>query len=127
MSGVTAKQKILEAMERLPTDATMEEPIGRLVVSAKIEPGLADLNAGRGRAYRGKAPAHSVKGDRLGCTSYRGFEAIRGYVTRDSPPSPGLLVEGLVSAVCSGTTEGQSATWASSSGGRPSGLILSRL
>jgi len=41
MSGSTAKQKILEAMEKLPPDATVEDGIERLVLLAKIERGLA--------------------------------------------------------------------------------------
>jgi predicted transcriptional regulator len=48
MSGSTAKQKVLEAMERLPPDATVEDAIERLVLLAKIEQGLAQLDAGQG-------------------------------------------------------------------------------
>jgi predicted transcriptional regulator len=48
MSGTTAKQKVLEAMERLPADATVEDAIERLVLLAKIEQGLAQLDAGQG-------------------------------------------------------------------------------
>jgi hypothetical protein len=48
MSGITAKQKVLEAIEKLPPDATVEDAIERLVLLAKIERGLAELDAGQG-------------------------------------------------------------------------------
>lgn len=45
MSGTSAKQKVLEVIERLPT---MEDAIERLVLLAKIEQGAAQLDAGQG-------------------------------------------------------------------------------
>lgn len=48
MSGGTAKQKVLEAIEGLPADATLEDAIERLVLLAKIERGLAELDTGQG-------------------------------------------------------------------------------
>lgn len=48
MSGGTAKQKVLEAIEGLPADPTLEDAIERLGLLAKIERGLAELDAGRG-------------------------------------------------------------------------------
>ena len=48
MSGGTAKQRVLEAIEGLPADATLEDAIERLVFLAKIERGLAELDAGQG-------------------------------------------------------------------------------
>jgi len=48
MSDSTAKQKVLEAIEKLPADATLEDAIERLVLLAKIERGLAQLDAGQG-------------------------------------------------------------------------------
>ena len=48
MSDSTAKQRVLEAMEKLPADATVEDAIERLVLLAKIEQGLAQLDAGHG-------------------------------------------------------------------------------
>lgn len=48
MSGGTAKQKVLEAIEGLPADASLEDAIERLVLLAKIERGLAELDAGQG-------------------------------------------------------------------------------
>jgi predicted transcriptional regulator len=43
-----AKQKVLEAIERLPPDATLEDAIERLVFLAKIDRGLTELDAGKG-------------------------------------------------------------------------------
>jgi predicted transcriptional regulator len=48
MSRSTAKQRVLEAIEKLPADATLEDAIERLVFLAKIERGLAELDAGKG-------------------------------------------------------------------------------
>ena len=48
MSGGSAKQKVLEAIEKLPGDATFEDAIERLVLLVKIERGVADLDAGQG-------------------------------------------------------------------------------
>ena len=48
MSGDSVKQKVLEAIEKLPPDATLEDAIERLVLLAKIERGLAELDAGQG-------------------------------------------------------------------------------
>jgi hypothetical protein len=48
MSVSTTKQKVLEAMEKLPPDATVEDAIERLVLLAKIEQGLAQLDDGQG-------------------------------------------------------------------------------
>ena len=48
MSDSTAKQRVLEAMEKLPADATVEDAMERLVFLAKIEQGLAQLDAGQG-------------------------------------------------------------------------------
>lgn len=48
MSGSSAKQKVLEAIEKLPADATLEDAIERLVLLAKTERGLAELDAEQG-------------------------------------------------------------------------------
>ena len=48
MSGGSDKQRVLEAMEKLPADATLEDAIERLVLLAKIERGLGELDAGQG-------------------------------------------------------------------------------
>jgi len=48
MAGGSAKEKVLEAIEKLPADATLEDAIERLVLLAKIERGLAELDAAQG-------------------------------------------------------------------------------
>ena len=48
MPSGSAKQKVLEVIEKLPPDATLEDAIKRLVLLAKTERGLAELDAGRG-------------------------------------------------------------------------------
>jgi hypothetical protein len=48
MSSGSAKQKILEVIEKLPADATLEDAIERLVLLAKTERGLAELDSGQG-------------------------------------------------------------------------------
>lgn len=51
MSASTAKQRVLEAIEKLPPDATVEDAIERLVFLAKIERGIAELDAGEGISH----------------------------------------------------------------------------
>ena len=46
MDAQTAKQKILEVVERLPEDATLEDAIERLCFLSKVEEGLRQSNAG---------------------------------------------------------------------------------
>ncbi len=41
------KQKVLDAVEQLPSTATIEDVIERLVFLAKIEQGLAQADAGQ--------------------------------------------------------------------------------
>jgi hypothetical protein len=48
MASGSAKQKVLEVIEKLPADATLEDAIERLVLLAKTERGLAELDAGQG-------------------------------------------------------------------------------
>jgi hypothetical protein len=48
MSGSSAKQKVLEVIEKLPADATLEDALERLVLLAKTERGLAELDSGQG-------------------------------------------------------------------------------
>jgi hypothetical protein len=48
MSGESAKRKVLEVIEKLPADATLEDAIERLVLLAKTEHGLAELDSGQG-------------------------------------------------------------------------------
>jgi len=48
MSTQTTRERILKALESLPPDATFDDAIERLVFLAKIEAGLAELDAGKG-------------------------------------------------------------------------------
>ena len=48
MSVDSAKQRVLEVIERLTVDATLGNAIECLVVLAKTERGLAELDAGHG-------------------------------------------------------------------------------
>jgi predicted transcriptional regulator len=47
MPETSIKQKVLEVVEKLPADATVEDAMERLYFLAKIERGLADAEAGR--------------------------------------------------------------------------------
>jgi predicted transcriptional regulator len=47
MSEASTKDRILEAIRALPANATFEDAIERLVFLAKIEEGLAQLDAGQ--------------------------------------------------------------------------------
>ena len=44
----TAKGKVLAAVEKLPAGATIEGAIERLVLLAKIDRGLAEVDSGKG-------------------------------------------------------------------------------
>lgn len=48
MATPTARDRILEALQDLPDDATFDDAIERLVFLAKIDSGLAELEAGEG-------------------------------------------------------------------------------
>ena len=60
----TSRDRILEALQDLPPDATFDDAIERLVFLAKIDAGLAELDEGKGipheqvkqrlRAWNGK-------------------------------------------------------------------------
>ena len=47
MAGSTTRDRILEALQDLPADATMDDAIERLVFLAKIDAGLTELDAGK--------------------------------------------------------------------------------
>jgi predicted transcriptional regulator len=55
MAEQSQRARILRAVETLPPDATFEDAIERLVFLAKIEAGIAELDAGEG------IPHHEVK------------------------------------------------------------------
>jgi predicted transcriptional regulator len=42
------RDRIIEALRQMPPDATLDDAIERLVFLAKIEAGLAELDAGKG-------------------------------------------------------------------------------
>jgi len=48
MAEASPKDRILEALRDLPPDATVDDAIERLVFLARIEEGLAQLEAGQG-------------------------------------------------------------------------------
>lgn len=48
MSKQSTRDRILEALQDLPADATIDDFIERLVFLAKIDEGLAQLDAGDG-------------------------------------------------------------------------------
>ena len=48
MSSQTTRDRIIEALQNLPPDATFEDAIERLVFLAKIDSGLAQLDEGEG-------------------------------------------------------------------------------
>ena len=48
MAEPSVRDRIIHALEDLPPDATIEEAIERLVFLAKVDAGLAELDAGKG-------------------------------------------------------------------------------
>jgi len=48
MPPQTTRDRIIEALQDLPPDATFDDAIERLVFLAKIETGLAELDSGEG-------------------------------------------------------------------------------
>jgi predicted transcriptional regulator len=48
MAKATARDRILEALKDLPPDASYDDAIERLVFLAKVDAGLAELDAGQG-------------------------------------------------------------------------------
>lgn len=48
MATRTPREQILDALQDLPTDATFDDAIERLVLLAKIDAGLAELDQGKG-------------------------------------------------------------------------------
>ena len=48
MAEPTVRERILQALEDLSPDATFDDAIERLVFLAKIDAGLAELDAGEG-------------------------------------------------------------------------------
>ena len=48
---MTEKQRALDAVQRLPEDATVEDAIERLCFIAKVQKGIRELDAGQGIAH----------------------------------------------------------------------------
>jgi len=48
MPTPTGRERILEALQDLPDDATADDAIERLILLARIDAGLAELDAGMG-------------------------------------------------------------------------------
>ena len=48
---MTEKQRALEAVQRLPDDATLEDAIERLCFIAKVQNGLDELERGQGISH----------------------------------------------------------------------------
>ncbi len=48
MAESSSKQRILDALQDLPADATIDDAIERLVFLARVEEGLAELDSGEG-------------------------------------------------------------------------------
>ena len=48
---MTEKQRALDAVQRLPEDATVEDAIERLCFIAKVQNGIRELDAGQGVAH----------------------------------------------------------------------------
>lgn len=48
MPTTTAREQVLEALQDLPDGATFDDASERLVLLAKIDAGLAELDAGKG-------------------------------------------------------------------------------
>ena len=51
MAAQTTRDRILEALRDLPSDATLDDAIERLVFLAKIDAGLAELDEGKGISH----------------------------------------------------------------------------
>jgi len=48
MATPTSREQIMEALQNLPTDATFDDAIERLIFLAKIDAGLGELDEGKG-------------------------------------------------------------------------------
>jgi predicted transcriptional regulator len=52
MAEQSQRARIVQAIETLPPDATFDDAIERLVFLAKIDAGIAELDAGEGIPHR---------------------------------------------------------------------------
>ena len=51
MASPTSREQIIEALQDLPTDATFDDAIERLIFLAKIDAGLAEIDDGRALSH----------------------------------------------------------------------------
>jgi len=51
MAEASPKERILDALRELPSDASIDDAIERLVFLARIDEGLAELDAGQGVSH----------------------------------------------------------------------------
>jgi predicted transcriptional regulator len=51
MAARTTRDRILDALQDLPPDATVDDAIEKLVFLAKIDAGLAELDEGKGISH----------------------------------------------------------------------------
>lgn len=51
MAVSSGKQQIIQVLDNLPDDATVEQAIERLYLLAKVEKGIAQLDRGEGIAH----------------------------------------------------------------------------
>ncbi len=72
MSGSTAKQKVLEAMEKLPADATLEDAIERLCSWRKSSGGWPSSMRDKGWNIARQSVGSSGDPDHLGSAGHRG-------------------------------------------------------
>lgn len=49
---MTEKQRVLEAVQALPDDATLEDAIERLCFLAKVNKGIGELDSGQGVPHK---------------------------------------------------------------------------
>jgi len=57
---VTEKQRALDAVQRLPEDANVEDAIERLCFIAKVQKGIRELDAGQGVSHEDATRGLSV-------------------------------------------------------------------
>ena len=60
MANAKIRDKVLEAIQQLPDDATVEDAMERLYFIAKIERGLQDADAGRTQSHEDVAKRFSI-------------------------------------------------------------------
>jgi len=94
MAAGSAKQKVLEVIEKLPADATLEDAIERLVLLAKTERGAGGIGCWAGhRSHRGEASTSPVTRIVWAPQAIQDVEAIYAHIAGDSTHYADLVVE----------------------------------